>query len=81
MATTTVRRKDKRGRSYQHVMELPAWTATNYRPHPARRPTDAPPGTRARVEIYAARVEAGQEIFHPLDSNVFPDYETHATEA
>lgn len=80
MATTTVRRKDKKGRSYSELMDLPVWTAEGYAPPNPGQATNVPAGTRARVEIYAARVLAGEPVFHPGDRNMLPDYETdHAT--
>ena len=35
---------------------------------PASKPTRTKPGTPARVAIYAARVEAGEDIWHPGDA-------------
>lgn len=34
---------------------------------PASSPTDAPPGTEAKVLVLLARREAGEELWHPLD--------------
>lgn len=33
------------------------------------RPTDAPPGTRAKLEVMAERVRKGWPLWHPEDSS------------
>ena len=37
---------------------------------PATEPTDAEPGTEAKVETMAKRLERGEEIFHPRDAAI-----------
>jgi hypothetical protein len=37
---------------------------------PAAEPTDALPGTKAKVRVMAARALAGQAIFHPQDARL-----------
>jgi ribosomal protein L40E len=49
------------------AQEPEPWLAEDYRPAPAQVPTGTAPGTRARVEVYRLRVEAGLTIFHPRD--------------
>lgn len=39
-----------------------------FSPRPASRPTRTKPGSKARVAAYAARVEAGEDIWHPGDA-------------
>lgn len=39
-----------------------------FTPRPASRPTRTKPGSKARVAAYAARVETGEDIWHPGDS-------------
>jgi hypothetical protein len=39
----------------------------NGTPPPPAAPTDAPPGSAAKVEALAARAAAGERLFHPLD--------------
>lgn len=34
-------------------------------------PTNAPPGTRRKVEVLAARAAAGEELWHPEDAATF----------
>lgn len=38
-----------------------------FTPQPASTPTSTQPGTPERVAVYMARVEAGEEIWHPGD--------------
>lgn len=40
-----------------------------FTPRPAVTPTSTQPGTPERVKVYMARVEAGEEIWHPGDAN------------
>jgi hypothetical protein len=42
----------------------------NFRPRmPAlAAPCDAPPGSRAKIDVLAARVDAGEELWHPRDA-------------
>lgn len=37
------------------------------RPRRPAAPTATRPGSRERVEVYAARIRRGEEIFHPGD--------------
>jgi hypothetical protein len=41
-------------------------------------PTKARPGTKAKIEVMAARVERGEAIFHPDDPRNYEDGETGA---
>ncbi len=34
---------------------------------PAQAPTDATPGSRAKIELLRCRLESGQELHHPSD--------------
>lgn len=40
-----------------------------FTPRPAVTPTNTQPGTPERVAVYMARVERGEEIWHPGDAN------------
>lgn len=42
-------------------------TAENYEPSPVIRPSSLRPGVAARIEVYAKRVTAGEEMFHEDD--------------
>jgi hypothetical protein len=35
---------------------------------PSGEPTDAPPGTEARLQVYALRAERHEPLFHPQDT-------------
>jgi len=40
----------------------------DWEPRPARRATTTPPNTAQRVEVYARRVAAGIDLYHPADA-------------
>lgn len=40
-----------------------------FEPRPATVPTGSRPGTAERIAVYAARVEAGEDIWHPGDAD------------
>jgi hypothetical protein len=44
-----------------------AWNHANYRPPPARLPTPVPPGP-LRAKVYARRLAAGFDLWHPDDA-------------
>jgi len=39
----------------------------DFSPRPAAEPTTARPGTPEKIEVMAARLQRGEEIFHPDD--------------
>ena len=45
----------------------------DFHPQPAREPTDAPPGSREKLDAMCRRVARGEELFHSEDK---PDYES-----
>jgi hypothetical protein len=45
----------------------------DFEPAECPEPTDAQPGSAAKIEILAGRYEAGVSLAHPLDANCFPD--------
>jgi hypothetical protein len=44
-----------------------------YEPKPAILPTSHRPGTRGKVLTMAARIAAGEELWHPADATLFSD--------
>ena len=38
-----------------------------FRPAPAEKATEAPPGSREKVRTMIERIHSGEELWHPLD--------------
>jgi hypothetical protein len=60
------------------ALGIPAYVPVLDRPDPYQQdspepqePTDARPGTVAKLEVLAARAERGEALAHPADENVF----------
>lgn len=51
----------------RNCVEAAALLDDDYRARPARGPCPWPPGSPGKVATLAARVEAGEELFHPDD--------------
>lgn len=56
--------------SYPSAMKLGAGHR-NADPTPPATPTDAQPGTAAKVDVLAARAAAGVGLWHPADATEF----------
>jgi len=50
---------------FQHIFER--GDDAEFEPRPAERPTTARPGTAEKIVVLAARVEAGEDLWHPND--------------
>lgn len=54
---------------YTNLFGYIVWHGDDYgfKPRPASKPTTARPGTKDKVAVLAARVVAGEELWHPAD--------------
>jgi hypothetical protein len=48
-----------------------------YKPKPASKSTESPPGTAGKVRELASRLEAGEDMWHPMDATDFTNPSTH----
>ena len=45
-------------------------TSDGFKPRPASQPTTARPGTAEKIAVLAARLEAGEELWHADDATL-----------